>query len=60
MSYTSMGVNSNIKKSCKEIQKRIKGRLYFAGEHTNCEIIGTATGAYISGYWAAKDVMKDI
>jgi len=60
MSYSGMGLDSKYPRDCKNIQKKIKGRLYFAGEHTNCELYATTAGAYVSGHIAASDVMKDL
>ena len=35
-------------------------KLYFAGEATNCEMIATVHGAYISGLKTVKSIIKQI
>lgn len=36
------------------------GKVFFAGEHTNFEFIGTAHTAYLSGVRAANEVIKSV
>mmetsp|Transcript_21656 Transcript_21656/g.20780 ORF Transcript_21656/g.20780 Transcript_21656/m.20780 type:complete len:224 (-) Transcript_21656:19-690(-) len=60
MSYSAMGAGGDISTDCDVIRKNINERVFFAGEHTVCELIGTADGAYISGHWAAEDILQAI
>jgi monoamine oxidase len=59
MSYTYLGKDAS-PADCAEIAKPIDGKLYFAGEHTHFEFLGTIHAAYMSGIKAAERLIGDM
>ena len=41
----------------KTISEPINGKVFFAGEHTNFDFIGTAHTAYLSGERASQEIL---
>ena len=60
MAYTFIGKHAT-EDSCEAIAEgeTTDNKVFFAGEHTNCYMIGTVHGAYVSGQTAAKRVMGE-
>lgn len=56
-SYTSMGVGAT-PQDCRNLAQSISERIFFAGEATNSEYIGTGHGAFLSGQRAAEEIME--
>ena len=52
-SYVALGSSPS---DCDVFTKPINSRLYFAGEHTNKDYIGTVHGAYSSGLLASSEI----
>lgn len=53
MCYTYLGLESS-PADCDVISRPIDRQLYFCGEHTNFEFMGTVNAGYISGIKAAE------
>ena len=43
---------------CEDIRKPVCNKVFFAGEHTYGEFIGTVNSAFISGIRAGEDIAK--
>ena len=56
MSYSYITTGGNMETDCAAIQANIDKKVFFAGEHTYCSMIGSVEGAYISGYIAAMEI----
>ncbi|CDW87858.1 amine oxidase [Stylonychia lemnae] len=59
MSYSFAKVGCSSADS-EEIAKGVDNKVWFAGEHTVFEFLGTVTAAYISGLRAAQNILKEI
>lgn len=58
MSYSHIKKGGNYYTDCSDVQRPIRNKVFFAGEHTYCEFIGTTNSAFISGIIAGEAVMK--
>ena len=60
MSYSFIGKTAT-EESCEAIAEgeTTGNKVFFAGEHTNCFMIGTVHGAYVSGQTAAKAIVGE-
>ncbi len=57
MSYTYIKAGSS-SDDCDTLTGSVNSKLFFAGEHTNFDFIGTVHGAYISGQRAAQQALS--
>jgi len=55
--WSHMKVGSKFS-DCDDIQKPIWNKVFFAGEHTYGEFLGTTNGAFISGIRAGEAIAK--
>lgn len=56
MCYTYVAAGSS-PQDCDNISKNVDEKLWFAGEHTHFEFIGTVNSAYLSGQKAAEKLI---
>eukprot|EP00349_Pseudokeronopsis_sp_Brazil_P010633 CAMPEP_0202977858 /NCGR_PEP_ID=MMETSP1396-20130829/84494_1 /ASSEMBLY_ACC=CAM_ASM_000872 /TAXON_ID= /ORGANISM="Pseudokeronopsis sp., Strain Brazil" /LENGTH=86 /DNA_ID=CAMNT_0049716677 /DNA_START=1337 /DNA_END=1597 /DNA_ORIENTATION=+ len=56
-SYSHLRVGSKYT-DCEDIRKPVWNKVFFAGEHTNCNLIGATNAAYLSGIKAAQEIVK--
>ena len=49
MTATYIAPGGEFPTSCEDVQKNIDMKVFFAGEHTYCDMRGSVHGAYISG-----------
>ena len=47
--YPFIKAEGDLNFECSAIQESVWNRVFFAGDHCMCQMIGTTTGAYISG-----------
>lgn len=59
-SYSTLFRTGNTANAANILSEPIDGKLFFAGEATNPYYYGTVHGAYISGYRAAEEILKEI
>ena len=57
-SYATIPPGCNAKE-CDEIAEPISKKLWFAGEHTHLEFLGTVHGAYMTGEKAAYEILEE-